>query len=475
MNNLNKHNIKTKIFNKLNNNNNNNNPKLIARPANSTNTILSKLYLQSKSYNPVRLPLDSLSKTIGPNVVLKNSYKKTDINNNKMALKPFVGLSGEQLEQYSPKSLYILVDKQTDQNLNRIKIGPKSVSQLLNNTNSLNIKDTLMTNKQLFLNLKNNNGVNLSKDIISNISEGDTSMFKRSGSLGLSSVISQLNTSSLSSITSLNRSSKTLLSDHLSKQYKLSNIANDHQISYQFTGNKNFRFNLISFLENAFFTMSSIISRPIFDITHDKITIHLFLFNIGSSKNNNKFAQINKNRSSSRSNRSYSNNSNHSNYSNNATNQLNFLAINKNKLELICAFLSKYIKKTVVLDLVKIHNPIFESNILSKIVAPLTYKMKFYFIFKKFLSKIKMYKPLTKRTESQKVKFNRIPSFISGISLKLAGRALRQPIRPKFTVQQEQQGSVVRGKVSYLSKSRFTTKNKRGTFSITVSIGQNFF
>ncbi|KAH8901785.1 hypothetical protein BR93DRAFT_888732 [Coniochaeta sp. PMI_546] len=202
--------------------------------------------------------------------------------------------------------------------------------------------------------------------------------------------------------------------------------------------------------------MSSIISQPILDITHDKLTIHLFLFNIqsiGPKSTKNIPGFSNKK----------------------TTNNLNFLDINKNKIELICAFLSKYIKKPVELDIVKLHNPNFESNILAKIIAPLTYKMKFYFIFKKFLSQIRMYKPITQRTENQKLLFNKIPSFISGLSVKLAGRALRQPIRPKFTVQHEQEGSVVRGKAVYLSKSRFTTKNKRGTFSITVSTGQNFF
>lgn len=354
------------------------------------------------------------------------------------------------------------LNRRLDSSINQIKVGQESFSQLFNNTNNLNSSpshkalnaNSLINNKQIILNSKDmyNNKTDLSID--QNVTF-NTKEFINSRSLG-----QNVTTSSISSLqTSLNKTVTTSISDHLSNQYKFSSIANDQQISYQFTGNKIFKLKIINFLETFFLNMSSIISRPILDITHNKVRIHLFLFTKGSSKNNRKSVK----------NFSYNLAKNF-----NST-LLNFLAINKKQLDLMCGFLSKNFKRPVELELIKIHNPIYESNILSKIVAPLTYKMKFYFIFKKFLSKIKMYKPLTKRTESQKVKFNRIPSFISGLSLKLAGRALRQPIRPKFTVQHEQQGSVVRGKASYLSKSRFTSKNKRGAFSITVSIGQNFF
>jgi len=62
-------------------------------------------------------------------------------------------------------------------------------------------------------------------------------------------------------------------------------------------------------------------------------------------------------------------------------------------------------------------------------------------------------------------------SYLSGMNIKLAGRLMTQSIRPRFTVQSKQEGSLARVKVHYTEKSRFTGKNKRGAFSFTVTIG----
>jgi Mitochondrial ribosomal protein (VAR1) len=59
-------------------------------------------------------------------------------------------------------------------------------------------------------------------------------------------------------------------------------------------------------------------------------------------------------------------------------------------------------------------------------------------------------------------------SFLSGINVKLAGRLMTQGIRPRFSVETIQNGSLSRFKVDYIEKSRFTGKNKRGAFSFTV-------
>jgi hypothetical protein len=56
------------------------------------------------------------------------------------------------------------------------------------------------------------------------------------------------------------------------------------------------------------------------------------------------------------------------------------------------------------------------------------------------------------------------------MNIKLAGRLMTQSMRPRFTVQSKQEGSLARVKVHYIEKSRFTGKNKRGAFSFTVTI-----
>jgi hypothetical protein len=61
-------------------------------------------------------------------------------------------------------------------------------------------------------------------------------------------------------------------------------------------------------------------------------------------------------------------------------------------------------------------------------------------------------------------------SYLSGMNIKLAGRLMTQSIRPRFTVQSKQEGSLARVKVHFTEKSRFTGKNKRGAYSFTVSI-----
>ena len=64
----------------------------------------------------------------------------------------------------------------------------------------------------------------------------------------------------------------------------------------------------------------------------------------------------------------------------------------------------------------------------------------------------------------------KLPSYLSGMNIKLAGRLMTESMRPRFTVQSHQDGSLARVKVHFTEKSRFTGKNKRGAFSFTVTI-----
>ena len=64
-----------------------------------------------------------------------------------------------------------------------------------------------------------------------------------------------------------------------------------------------------------------------------------------------------------------------------------------------------------------------------------------------------------------------LTSYVSGMNVRLAGRLMTQRMRPRFTVQTKQSGSLARVKVDFTEKARYTGKNKRGAFSFTVSIG----
>ena len=66
---------------------------------------------------------------------------------------------------------------------------------------------------------------------------------------------------------------------------------------------------------------------------------------------------------------------------------------------------------------------------------------------------------------------NKIPSFLSGIYLKLAGRVLTQKLQRRVKSKIVQKGSLARTRAKLINTNRFVNKNKRGVYSVTVIIG----
>ena len=75
----------------------------------------------------------------------------------------------------------------------------------------------------------------------------------------------------------------------------------------------------------------------------------------------------------------------------------------------------------------------------------------------------------------KKSRISILPSFLTGIKIRLGGRLLSQKVVPRFTVQTFQEGSLTRSNANIVTSSRFTNKNRKGTYSISVSIGHRFF
>jgi len=98
--------------------------------------------------------------------------------------------------------------------------------------------------------------------------------------------------------------------------------------------------------------------------------------------------------------------------------------------------------------------------------------IKFRIIIRKLFSVAKLKNPIkfVKKTRS-----SLIPSFLSGIKIKLAGRLLTQRVIPRLTVKTIQRGTLARGKSNFVNSARFTNKNRRGAYSITVTMGHVFF
>lgn len=250
--------------------------------------------------------------------------------------------------------------------------------------------------------------------------------------------------------------------------YKLdSDVTTSQSIVYNFSNkNKKIVKNLTSILNNAFYSMSSVISKPVLHVTPNKIVIHLFYY-LTKNYNKNIFFRLRK-----------------SNYYKNLSSYKKilfkkfvfkkYLAYNHKKFQLLCVKLSKFLRKPVELELVRLHYRYNETHILAKTLGLLGDKFRRpfrYFAYRTFAhlgilnnnkSKVNPINPI-------------IPTFITGISVKLAGRLSSQKTIPRKTVKRIQRGTIIRTNAQIITSSRFTKKNRKGIFSVTVSMGQRFF
>ncbi len=191
-------------------------------------------------------------------------------------------------------------------------------------------------------------------------------------------------------------------------------------------------------LEYSFFEMSSVISTPLYCITPKYAIIYLFFL-----VNNKKLSFK------------------------------NFLNLNLNKLEGLSTKLSKHFKKPIKLELTQLYSVSHNSQILVNILGTLGLfrRNSFSRIIGKFL-----------RHQSKKIFFrsninyiSKFSTLLTGVNIKLGGRLMKGKIVPRRTVKKIQYGSLARSKSNYVSTGTRTQKNKRGSFSFTVSIGHKFF
>lgn len=286
--------------------------------------------------------------------------------------------------------------------------------------------------------------------------------------------ILNLNTKSLS-VTTLNGTTNN--TQNISKYLKSISIFNSipkgkvftfsQQNSYNFnTVNNKIIKKLYSFLFFSFFSMNSLISKPILDITSNKVIIHLFFFHLDFNKSDSNWNNRNK-----KFNRGIRRNLFSRNTMETETLKKNFfITKNHKKLELICKILSIYFNKPVELQLVKLNYPYLDSNIFVNLLGLMVNNKKIRQIMKKFF-KFAVIKNIA--TGKNFIRNSKIPSFLSGVKIKIAGRLLTQRVIPRKTVKIIRRGAFARGKVNFLDMARYTSKNKRGAFSITVTTGQN--
>ena len=151
---------------------------------------------------------------------------------------------------------------------------------------------------------------------------------------------------------------------------------------------------------------------------------------------------------------------------------INLIKLYPLKFEKLCEVLNSIFNKPVELDLIRLHYPYHDSNILVRLLAFMINKMKLRRITRRLFNKA-VVKSIKKINNKDQV--NIIPSFLSGITIKVAGRLMKYKVIPRKTVKIVRRGSSSIGKVNFSDVSRYTAKNKRGSFTITIKSGHNFF
>jgi hypothetical protein len=151
-----------------------------------------------------------------------------------------------------------------------------------------------------------------------------------------------------------------------------------------------------------------------------------------------------------------------------------------NKFKILCDIFSKFLNKNIELDLIRLHYPYYDNNILVNLLGYMVNKLKIRLMTRKIFRRAvfrklnKDFNPIT-ITGKEKKKFTIIPTFLTGLKIKVAGRLMNYKARPRKTVRNVQKGISSVGRVNYTDLARYTNKNKKGAFSITISSGQNFF
>ena len=234
------------------------------------------------------------------------------------------------------------------------------------------------------------------------------------------------------------------------------NSINSYQQNIHFNTSKGIQ-NLFSLLEYAFIAMSSLISKPVYLETPDKININLFYFLIASDQMNKVTAPIAT---------SY-NGIGIKNIGNTGMRVQPLKLFTQNniqKLNLLCLILSRIFKKPVELDLIRLHLPYYDDNILVKAIGIMSKDINIRHIFNIIFTKTKI------ATLLKSSRTGGINSNLAGIKIKISGRLMTQRVIPRLTTRVIQKGAITRGKINYINSSRVNLKNKRGAHSITVTM-----
>nr|GEV93425.1 hypothetical protein [Tanacetum cinerariifolium] len=149
-------------------------------------------------------------------------------------------------------------------------------------------------------------------------------------------------------------------------------------------------------------------------------------------------------------------------------------ALNNSSINSLGQVLSKLFKQPVELRFVRLHYPYLDSYILAQYIAINTAKYNFTRIQRAIFGALQF--PVLKASELEDTT---LPSYITGMKIRISGRLTTQRSVPRQTVQTAQVGSFSSSHIpsnskasGIISSAAFSTKNQKGAFTVKVWISQ---
>lgn len=153
-------------------------------------------------------------------------------------------------------------------------------------------------------------------------------------------------------------------------------------------------------------------------------------------------------------------------------------ALNNSSINSLGQVLSKLFKQPVELRFVRLHYPYLDSYILAQYIAINTAKYNFTRIQRAIFGALQF--PVLKASEAPvATEDTTLPSYITGMKIRISGRLTTQRSVPRQTVQTAQVGSFSSSHIpsnskasGIISSASFSTKNQKGAFTVKVWISQ---
>jgi hypothetical protein len=154
-------------------------------------------------------------------------------------------------------------------------------------------------------------------------------------------------------------------------------------------------------------------------------------------------------------------------------NKYNLFRVFSLKFKLICEILNNKFNKPVELQLIRVHQPYLDSNIFVNLLS-LNIKNK------KFKTNVQLSKLFQKSIvknvcDPRNKSVNFIPTYLSGIKIRIGGRLIREKVIPRKSKKIYEKGASSIGKVNFLDTASITNKNRKGSYTLKITSGQNFF